>query len=102
MRGGHFATVHYGRTKQLDDGSTLVFRSRETIVLIRENGQREVFHRWYTPRGFYTTNWRPFWEALSNAQHLTAHAVYELANRYEIQHIFSSFPQAKDSKKGVK
>lgn len=86
------------RTRETQDGSTIVFKSRETVIMIdNKTNYREIFHRWFVRDNFYfTNNWGPFLEALRRRKNLTKRDVYELALKYEIQHVFSALPQQEE------
>lgn len=66
------------------NGLKIVFYDHETIYVRDADGRWFVFHRWFTPRGSYNANWRPFRYKLLYQKNLTINRCYQLAFQHDI------------------
>lgn len=84
------------------EGGRVVFKDRETIWLINDEGANIVFHRWWAPRGSYAP-WREFRRKLWRNKNLTADTCIFYAVKFGVTH-FSTLrePRKKEGEKWTK
>lgn len=73
-------------------GGKLKFRDKNTIEMFYGNNYRTVFMR-HRGRGVYGNNWRPFRKALAEAKPMDVGRVWQLAHKFDIDHITRSAKQ---------
>lgn len=66
------------------NGLKIVFYDKESIYVQTNSGECVVFHRWFTPRGSYNADWRPFRYKLLYQKSLTLVRCYQLAFQHDI------------------
>lgn len=69
---------------------TVVFWDRSSIY-VYPKGTRHgyVFHKWYSPLGTYTQQWKPFKRKMLKTKRLTLTKCFQLANQHEILYKYS-------------
>lgn len=79
---------------------TITFYDKESIyVFPRGCGNGAVFHRWWSPKGYYTKHWKRFREALRYNKHLDMEACFRIASYYEVLHEPAYVPPKLNGKK---
>ena len=66
----------------------IIFCDTHSIRVEVNNPQKYavIFHRWFTPLGFYGGNWGKFRARLAKYKTLDIYKIYKLANEWEISH----------------
>lgn len=66
------------------NGLKIVFYDKESIYVRDADGRWVVFHRWFTPRGTYNADWRPFRYKMLYQKNLTLNRCYQIAFQHDI------------------
>lgn len=66
------------------NGIKIVFYNHETIYVQEADGKWTIFHRWFTPRGSYNADWRPFRHKLFTQKKIDMAHCYRLAFQHNI------------------
>lgn len=83
--------------RKLEDGSIVVFYDKSTVYL-KKGTQHLVFHRWFTPKGFYASNYKPFCELAKRKKHLTMYSLISAGSEHDVSYSMArKIPLPKDS-----
>ena len=71
--------------RKLEDDSIVVFYDKHSIYVKSRMGIL-VFHRWFSPKGYYAKNFKPFSEIAKRKKHLTIKRLLDAGLKYGVSY----------------